>query len=107
MPSTECYFLGFVLSIILLVLNIWMWVCDCSDRYGCNQYLFELQCPAFNEYCEWNYDNSECTNADCMCWGTKINAGLRVILSFVFGIPMFGGWCGFAWWCIKCQQDTK
>ena len=64
-------------------MNVWIWSCDCSDIYGCDEYNWGTECEPRNANCEWV--NDECTNKYCTCWATEITGPMTWILGFLFG----------------------
>ena len=101
---------GAVVSVILWITSGSVWFCDCSDKWDCDQYGFELMCSAYsNDYCVWD-DEGECVNAYCECWfGDKQLHDNIKTWSFVLGIPTAGdtlvsAGCFFAGWFNAARQ---
>eukprot|EP01084_Bolivina_argentea_P215666 366197_1 len=104
MPSRECFILGFIISMILLHIgNFWIWLCVRDNSVECDQYDFEHQCSAYNKNCHW--DGSKCVSILYDCWGTDLVQDTRTILGWGFGIPLFGGYVTFIWFCIKLMYE--
>ena len=93
---------GFIISLIFgYALNIWIWTCDCQDNLGCDEYNWELECPASQAGCVWDDNKNKCVK-ECDCGWTNITPYVRSTLGWIFGVPTFGGTLGFIIWMYKC-----